>query len=75
LHEIELIVAQWCLKLTKIGTALSKENVIGLATEMIKGNGYAEKLRDFKKKQQLLETTEENEEKLLGTSWYKGFME
>jgi hypothetical protein len=53
LDAMEPLLVEWCIKMAKIGQALTKENVMDLATELIEGTEHANKLEEFKKKRNL----------------------
>jgi hypothetical protein len=74
LSAMEPLLVEWCIKMAKIGQALTKENVIGLATELIEGTEHADKLEAFKKKRKLRTKDDAGEKTILGDRWYEGFM-
>jgi hypothetical protein len=41
LNDIETLLVEWCIKMAKIGQAVTKENVMDLATKLIEGTTYA----------------------------------
>jgi hypothetical protein len=50
LADIEPLIVEWCLRMARIGMALTKSNVVALATDLIAGTVHARKLKRFKKK-------------------------
>jgi hypothetical protein len=72
LRDLEPLLLQWCLKMARIGMALTFPNVVGLAKELIADTSSKKLLIEFKKKRGL--QTKHGEELLLGKSWYQGFM-
>jgi hypothetical protein len=73
INDVEPLVADWCIKLAKMGKALTRDQVVGLMEELIAGTVYEQRLRDFKNKRGLLKGNNE-QQRLLGKAWYKGFM-
>jgi hypothetical protein len=66
-------MVEWCLKMARVGMALTKNNVIELATDLISGTDASVCLEDFKQKRNL--TTRDGEKIVVGRQWYNGFIQ
>jgi hypothetical protein len=53
LHDLEPLLVEWSLKMAKIGQALSRTNVLELASELIEGTEFEEKVKTFKAKRNI----------------------
>jgi hypothetical protein len=75
IKEIEPMILDWCIRLAKMGQALTRDQVVGLADEVISGTIHEQRLLEFKRKRGLSKGNSNEDERLLGTAWYKGFMD
>ena len=68
IHELEPMIAEFCIRLARMGHPLTRETVIALANDLIKETDYNKKVSMFKEVRKLknIET--------LGAAWYRGFM-
>lgn len=71
LLEVEPIIVEYCIELANIGEALTKESVIELMEETIKGTKYEEALKNFKMSRNI---EMKNSNSVVGNAWYHGFM-
>jgi hypothetical protein len=72
IKDVEPLIVEYCLQMAKCGQALTRNDVIELANELIQDTKYAEAVIDFKKKRKF--KVDKNDKMLVGKTWYKGFM-
>jgi hypothetical protein len=72
LLQIEPYIVEWCIRLSNMGAALTKDQVINLADSLIKGTSFHDEFVAFKKKRGLFVPKEGI---IVGNGWYNGFME
>jgi hypothetical protein len=72
LLSIEPLLVALCLKMARLGMAMTKRNVIELAMELIVGTDDADKLAEFKKKRHL--QTKDGERIVVERRWYNSFI-
>jgi hypothetical protein len=73
LHDLEPLLVEWSLKMAKIGQALSRANVLELASKLIEGTEFEEKVKTFKAKRNIKYENHEGKV-ILGKRWYQSFM-
>jgi hypothetical protein len=73
IEEIEPLLVEWCVKMAKIGHALTRRDVMELATELIEGTKFADELVKFKESRNI-QTINKYERSQLKNGWYRGFM-
>lgn len=69
--DLEPGIVEWCIELARMGAALTKDQVIGLANELIQGTKYEQDLAAFKIKRGI---GTKDDETMLGAAWYRGLM-
>jgi hypothetical protein len=80
LADVEPVIIQYCLRLATMGAALSKDQVMSLATDCIHKTKYAKQLADFKRILRLpvvhkKDTDNNQTDKVsVGVGWYRNFM-
>ena len=67
LHDVEPLILEFCIRLAKMGTPLTKTTVLELANDIVSGTEVEELVADCKKLRKLQGTK-------LGTAWYRGFL-
>lgn len=75
LIDIEPLIVQYCQRLANMGVPLTREQVIGLADDAIKGNVHYDKMLSFKQNLHLKVPEHEDDGSLIGIRWYYGFLE
>ena len=65
--DIEPLIANFCIRMARLGEPLSKTIVINLANDLIHDTDYAEQVNDFKAHHKIGDGN-------LGEHWYCGFM-
>jgi hypothetical protein len=71
LHEIEPFLVEWCIAMAQCGQALKRNDVIDLASDLIKGTQSEKNMIEYKRKRGF----EANEGgTVLGVTWYQSFM-
>ena len=68
IEEVEPIIVEHCVRLAEIGSALTADEIIALAAEVIKGTEHETYLLEFKEKRKITSKS------LVGKAWYHGFM-
>ena len=81
LVAIEPLLVEYCKKLALMGAPLTRDQVISLATDLIKGTDYEKNLLATKKLRQVIQVPviddfeeEDKEVTVIGVKWYYGFM-
>jgi hypothetical protein len=75
--DVEPLLVEYCIRLSKIGTPLTQSEVRCLAFSLIQGTEYQRDMIVFKSKRHLLNVSDGSElsdTDILGTRWYNGFM-
>jgi hypothetical protein len=78
LANVEPLLVEYCIRLSKIGAPLTRNEVRSLAFSMIEGTDYYDDVIDFKAKHHLLKDSDScslDEANILGVRWYRGFMQ
>jgi Tc5 transposase DNA-binding domain len=73
IKEIEPLLVEWCVKMARIGHALTRQDVMKLASELIEGTKFADELVKFKENRNI-QTSNKYERAQLKNGWYRGFM-
>jgi hypothetical protein len=73
LANVEPILVEYCLRLSKIGAPLTKDQVITLASSLIHGTTHLDDLIEFKRRRHLLGEEVMNQN-ILGNRWYSNFL-
>jgi hypothetical protein len=63
------LIVEYCIRLARMGSALTKEEVMQLANDLIKDTVHAKKLKEYKLNRGL----SYNKDNLVGDAWYCGF--
>jgi hypothetical protein len=65
--DIEPLMAEFCIRMARLGEPLSKTLVINLANDLIADTDYKERVKAFKARHKIADGN-------LGDRWYQGFM-
>jgi len=65
--DIEPLIAEFCIRMARLGEPLSKTLVINLANDLIADTDYKERVKAFKARHKIADGN-------LGDRWYQGFM-
>jgi len=68
IHNVEPIICQFCIRLGKMGSPLTKTTIIELANDLVADTEYQEKIKECKVLRKL-----DSIEKL-SDAWYRGFL-
>jgi hypothetical protein len=70
LFLIENVIVEYCILLARMGSALTKEEVMQLTNDLIKDTVHVKKLKAYKISRNLTY----DEDNLVGEGWYHGFL-
>jgi hypothetical protein len=71
---VEPLLVDWICRMSRMGEAFSKYEIMDLADEIIRYTEYAEDLIEFCDKRGITKDMENSEERLLGNRWYVNFL-
>ena len=74
LQLIEPLIVDWACRMSRMGQAFSKDDIIDLADEIISNTQYSADLIAFCKKRGVEKNEENLNERLVGNKWYRNFM-
>jgi hypothetical protein len=72
LKDVEKISVEYCIRLAQIGNALTKDQVISLAEDVIQGTPI--ELASFKKQRKISTIFDNQQRVIVGVGWYKNVM-
>lgn len=75
LKDVENVIVQYCERLANMGAPLTKDQVISLANDLIKGTKYEESMVLFKEDRKIFVDPEDEKTKTVGVRWYMGLMQ
>ena len=70
IQSVEPMIAEFCSQLAKMGSPQTRDDVIKLAISFCNTHAIIEKVVEWKKEQKIWKP----DQKLVGISWYRGFM-
>jgi len=68
IHDVEPTICQFCIRLAKMGSPLTKTTIIELANDLLADTEYMDKIRGCKELRKL------DRPDKLSDAWYRGFM-
>jgi hypothetical protein len=72
LADVEYLIVECCLRLSAIGEALVKSEVMGFADDILQGSIHVDKLIEFCGRRNIVKNVSDGN--IVGTRWYTNFM-
>lgn len=74
LAPIEPEIVDWCIRLSEMGEALTKYELMELTDDIIRGTKYETDFLEYRTKVGIENNSEENSTAIVGEAWFQNFM-